>query len=105
MLQISPLILSASAATEYLLQLRLSPIHGALLATTCNGFVVWNVKEDGVAVTPLDGPTDCFELPPDNAIELSLPHGIRNISTRMLLSNSIMLSAKRDFAVAGVRFV
>ena len=37
------------------------------------------------------------------AIYLALPHGVRNITTKMMLSNSIMVSSKLNYAVAGVR--
>lgn len=36
-------------------------------------------------------------------IVLKLPHTIRNISTKMTLSNSFMISKNNTYAVAGVR--
>lgn len=39
----------------------------------------------------------------DEAVVLQLPHGVRNISTRVLESNSVMLDANKQYAVAGVR--
>ena len=38
-------------------------------------------------------------------IVLKLPHTIRNISTKMTLSNSFMISNNNIYAVAGVRLV
>lgn len=35
---------------------------------------------------------------------LLLPHGVRNISTKMLESNSVMLDSSKQYAVAGVRY-
>lgn len=60
-----------------------------LKGTTLNGFVIWDFNEEDAIST--------------EAIVLQLPHGTRNISTRMLQSNSIMLSAHRNYAIAGVR--
>ncbi|KAL3270705.1 hypothetical protein HHI36_021233 [Cryptolaemus montrouzieri] len=73
---------------ETLLQLKLDKQDEMLFATTSNGFIVWNVKEDA---ENKDGTV------------LPLPYGIRNITTRMLQSNSIMLSAHKNYAIAGVR--
>lgn len=38
------------------------------------------------------------------AVVLSLPYGTRNITTKMLQSNSIMLSGHKNYAIAGVRY-
>lgn len=76
---------------EMLLQLKLDQINGRwLMGTAGNGFVLWDF---------------CDENPihPGEAIYLALPHGVRNISTKMMQSNSIMISSKVDYAVAGVR--
>lgn len=40
----------------------------------------------------------------DKAIVLTLPYGTRNITTKMLQSNSIMLSGYKNYAIAGVRY-
>ncbi|XP_052126754.1 NACHT and WD repeat domain-containing protein 2, partial [Frankliniella occidentalis] len=130
---------------EMLLQLKLAPAHAALLGTTSNGFIVWDLSRDMQAeqdpmADPLAEEEEDEEeqeqerdadaapegeqqqpeaqvddvgapakrkrrrgLPKDSATALWLPHGTRNISTRMLSSNSIMISASRDYAVAGVR--
>ena len=72
--------------TEYILQLKMDREEETLLATTGNGFVVW-----------------IFENNSDAAV-LLLPNGVRNISTRMLSSNSIMVSGTKNYAVAGVRY-
>nr|XP_018912430.1 PREDICTED: NACHT and WD repeat domain-containing protein 2 isoform X2 [Bemisia tabaci] len=69
---------------ETLLQLKFDKGESVLLGTTANGFIVWHLEQD-------------------TAIALSLPHGVRNISTRILSSNSCMLSAAHDYVVAGVR--
>ncbi|KAJ9592434.1 hypothetical protein L9F63_015850, partial [Diploptera punctata] len=74
---------------EILLQLKLDREETTLLGTTGNSFVVWEFGEQA--------------RHPDKAITLPLPHGVRNISTRMLCSNSCMVSAARDYVVAGVR--
>lgn len=39
-----------------------------------------------------------------HGIVLPLPHTIRNISTKMTLSNSFMISNNFKYAVAGVRY-
>ena len=70
---------------EYLLQLKLDREEELLLATTGNGFVVWFLESKS------------------DAIVLSLPNGVRNISTRMMNSSSIMVSGTKNYAVAGVR--
>ena len=76
---------------EVLLQLKLDRDETTLLGTTGNGFVVWEFGEEA--------------RHPDKAVTLCLPHGVRNISTRMLCSNSCMVSAARDYVVAGVRYM
>lgn len=93
---------------EALLQLKLDKSEMILLGTTANGFIVWLLggerkRLDSVIVNDWEiGRVERSEC--TSAIVLHLPHGIRNISTRMLRSNSVMLSANRDFAVAGVRY-
>lgn len=93
---------------EALLQLKLDKSELILLGTTANGFIVWLLggerkRIDSVCINDWDmGKGERSEC--TNAIVLQLPHGIRNISTRMLRSNSVMLSNNRDFAVAGVRY-
>ena len=72
---------------EYMLQLKLNKEDKTLLATTGNGFVVWF----------LDSISDAYVL--------MLPNGVRNISTKMMSSNSIMISGKKNYAVAGVRYL
>ncbi|XP_045465419.1 NACHT and WD repeat domain-containing protein 2 [Harmonia axyridis] len=73
---------------ETLLQLKLDKQDETLFASTCNGFIVWYVSR---------------EAENKNGLFLPLPYGIRNITTRMLQSNSIMLSAHKNYAIAGVR--
>ena len=70
---------------EYLLQLKLDKEQETLLATTGNGFIVWFLENK------------------NDAIVLMLPNGVRNISTKMMCSNSIMISGTKNYAVAGVR--
>ncbi|XP_011338040.1 NACHT and WD repeat domain-containing protein 2 isoform X2 [Ooceraea biroi] len=70
---------------EYLLQLKLDREEEMLLATTGNGFIVWFLESKS------------------DAHVLMLPNGVRNISTRMMYSNSIMVSGTKNYAVAGVR--
>ncbi|XP_023701873.1 NACHT and WD repeat domain-containing protein 2 isoform X2 [Cryptotermes secundus] len=74
---------------EVLLQLKLDRDETTLLGTSGNGFVVWELADGG--------------RHPNRAVVLRLPHGVRNISTRALCSNSCMVSAARDYVVAGVR--
>lgn len=70
---------------EYVLQLKLDKEESTLLATTGNGFVVWLLDDKSEAKI------------------LILPNGVRNISTKMMCSNSIMISGTKNYAVAGVR--
>lgn len=72
---------------EYLLQLKLDREEEMLLATCANGFVVWFLESKS------------------DAYVLMLPNGVRNISTKMMCSNSIMVSGTKNYAVAGVRWV
>lgn len=39
-----------------------------------------------------------------DGVVLSLPHTIRNISTKTMQSNSVMISSDKKYAVAGVRY-
>lgn len=71
---------------EILLQLKLDKKEKTLLGTSYNGFIIWDLENNS------------------DSKMLKLPHGIRNISTRVLSSNSFMISASGDFAVAGVRY-
>ncbi|XP_039442775.1 NACHT and WD repeat domain-containing protein 2 [Culex pipiens pallens] len=74
---------------ETALQLKMDQNDRFLLASTANGFVVWDFDpEDPIS---------------EEAIYLALPHSVRNISTKLTQSNSVMISSKVDYAVAGVR--
>ncbi|CAB0044685.1 unnamed protein product [Trichogramma brassicae] len=84
--------------TEYVLQLKLDKEDRTLLATTGNGFVVWFLDGDE------EEEEQQQEKPSARAIVLQLPNAVRNISTRMMCSNSIMISGTKDYAVAGVRY-
>lgn len=75
---------------EMLLQLRLDSRDRMLLGTAGKGFVIWDFGEDGNRLS-------------EDAMYLALPHGVRNITTKIMQSNSIMVSSKLDYAVAGVR--
>lgn len=77
---------------EMLLQLKLDQNNKKLLGTTGKGFVIWKIDQNE------DGETTISE-----AVYLPLPHGVRNITTKMMQSNSIMVSMREDYAVAGVR--
>lgn len=77
---------------EAMLQLKLHTDEHILFGTTNNGFIIWDFND-----------SEEEERIAEDAIVLMLPHGTRNISTKMQQSNSIMLSAKRNYAVAGVR--
>lgn len=72
-----------------LLQLKLDQNDRMLLGTAGKGFVIWDFDTEN----PIGS----------GAIYLPLPHGIRNITTKMMTSNSVMVSSKLDYAVAGVR--
>ncbi|VEN47743.1 unnamed protein product, partial [Callosobruchus maculatus] len=74
---------------EMMLQLKLDKDDKFLFGTTSNGFVIWDLDEE----------TKIY----DGAIVLTLPYGTRNITTKMLQSNSIVLSAHKNYAIAGVR--
>lgn len=73
------------------LQLSLSENENNLLGTTALGFCIWDVTniEDTKEVK--------------KRVDLKLPTGVRNISVRLLHSNSVMLSKGEEYAVAGVR--
>jgi NACHT domain- and WD repeat-containing protein len=73
---------------EMLLQLKMDQIDRFLIGTCGNGFVLWDFDGEN----PIHG---------GDAIYLPLPHGVRNISTKMMQSNSIMMSSKMDYAIAG----
>lgn len=73
--------------TEMLLQLKFDKPNGMLLGSTGKGFALWNLNN---TIT-------------DKAIYVALPHGVRNITTKMMTSNSVMVSASLKYAVAGVR--
>lgn len=78
-------------AKEMLLQLRLDQQDRMLLGTAGKGFVVWDFgDENGHRLSDL-------------SMYLALPHGVRNITTKIMQSNSVMISSKMDYAVAGVR--
>lgn len=74
---------------EALLQLKLDRNDRMLMGTSGRGFIVWDFNEENRLA--------------DGAIYFSLPHGVRNISTKMMSSNSMMISLNLDYAVAGVR--
>lgn len=75
---------------EMILQLKLDREDRLLMGTCGNGFVIWDFGDEN-------------PIHPGEAIYLPLPHGVRNISTKMMQSNSIMISSKMDYAIAGVR--
>lgn len=76
---------------EMLLQLRLDQQDRMLLGTAGKGFVIWDFgDENGHRLS-------------EQSMYLALPHGVRNITTKIMQSNSIMISSKMDYAVAGVR--
>lgn len=84
------LILSDNESVESVLQLKFDKNETVVLASTANGFAVWFLMPDE-------------ENQNIRGIFLSLPHSVRNITTRMLTSNSVMLSADGNYAIAGVR--
>jgi len=81
---------------EMLLQLRLDQHDRMLLGTAGKGFVIWDFGSKDK-----DAAEECRLR--EGALYLALPHGVRNITTRIMQSNSIMVSSKLDYAVAGVR--
>ncbi|KAF9823507.1 hypothetical protein SFRURICE_011360 [Spodoptera frugiperda] len=102
---------------EAMLQLKRGKKDRMLLATTTYSFVVWDfdckiprVKpEPEIKEEEKEGNED-EEKPEEPEIDyrvhgivLKLPHTIRNISTKMTLSNSFMISNNNTYAVAGVR--
>lgn len=74
---------------ENILQLKLDSNDRILMGSTGKGFVIWDMEQENPIST--------------DAIYLPLPHGVRNITTRMMQSNSIMVSSHLNYAVAGVR--
>ncbi|KAJ0171169.1 hypothetical protein K1T71_013368 [Dendrolimus kikuchii] len=106
---------------EAMLQLKRGKKDRMLLATTTYSFVVWdfdnriprgshiieefkkkgdNNKKEEEEEEKVDEPEKDHSL---DGIVLKLPHTIRNISTKMTLSNSFMISNNNTYAVAGVR--
>ncbi|CAB3365460.1 Hypothetical predicted protein [Cloeon dipterum] len=69
---------------EQLLQLKLDKEEEHLFGTTCNGFRIWHLEKCTMK-------------------SFTLPHSVRNISTKMLQSNSCVLSLSKDILVAAVR--
>jgi len=83
------------SGTENLLQLQLSETENDLLGTSALGFCIWNIEgllEDNRDTKVKRSRTD-----------LKLPSGVRNITVKLLQSNSIILSKGNEYAVAGVR--
>lgn len=76
---------------EIMIRMKLRQILKSItiIGTTGNGFVIWDLHED-----------DKFD---EEAVVLTLPYGTRNITTKMLQSNSVTLSAHKNYAIAGVR--
>ena len=81
--------MGALPAGEPLLQLGLSENESHLLGTSALGFCIWDLAVTGSG-----------EI---KRTDLKLPMGVRNISVRLLHSNSVMLSKGNEYAVAGVR--
>ncbi|XP_053618962.1 NACHT and WD repeat domain-containing protein 2 [Plodia interpunctella] len=105
---------------EAVLQLKRGKKDRMLLATTTYSFVVWDFdytiprdkheieikKKKGENKRDEEEEEKQDEPKKDHRIEgivLKLPHTIRNISTKMTLSNSFMISKNNVYAVAGVR--
>ena len=76
-----------------LLQLSLSIDEQYLIGTYHAGFRIWFL-----AVTQIN---NCNE--PSKHLNLRLPSGGRNVSLKMNKSNSCVLSAKHEYAIAGIR--
>ncbi|XP_022837099.1 NACHT and WD repeat domain-containing protein 2 [Spodoptera litura] len=103
---------------EAMLQLKRGKKDRMLLATTTYSFVVWDFdckiprvkpepevkegdeKEENEDEEKPEEPEIDYRV---HGIVLKLPHTIRNISTKMTLSNSFMISNNNTYAVAGVR--
>ncbi|XP_075987082.1 NACHT and WD repeat domain-containing protein 2 [Anticarsia gemmatalis] len=102
---------------EAMLQLKRGKKDRMLFATTTYSFVVWDFDVTIPRVKPEPPPVDEDDLIFNkkeeeeeeeidhrvHGIVLKLPHTIRNISTKMTLSNSFMISNNNTYAVAGVR--
>lgn len=82
---------------ESLLQLKFDKPNNILLGTTGKGFAIWHL-----ASGKSDDDNDNHQ-PSPRVDYLALPHGVRNITTKMMVSNSVMYSAAMNFAVSGVR--
>ncbi|XP_050685594.1 NACHT and WD repeat domain-containing protein 2 [Leptidea sinapis] len=103
---------------EAMLQLKRGKKDRMLLATTTYSFVVWdfnnyipreshesnklNIGDDDENKENGDEEEPEKDLSKEGIV-LKLPHTIRNISTKMTLSNSFMISKNYKYAVAGVR--
>ncbi|XP_048000249.1 NACHT and WD repeat domain-containing protein 2-like [Leguminivora glycinivorella] len=109
---------------EAMLQLKRGKKDRMLLATTTYSFVVWDFdsridrskhvddtkkkKKDDEDKKEEEEEEEKIDDEPEKdmsleGIVLKLPHTIRNISTKMTLSNSFMISNNNTYAVAGVR--
>ena len=74
-----------------LLQLSCSPEENYLIGTHKLGFLLYNINK----INQNNGEESCTSL--------KLPNGVRNVLTAMNKSSPIVLSAKAEFAIAGVR--
>ena len=74
-----------------LLQLKCSEEEKFIIGTYLTGFLLWNIA---TVANSNDG---------SGFVVLKLPSGIRNITTRMNKSNSCVLSARQEYAIAGIR--
>ncbi|KAK6631349.1 hypothetical protein RUM44_005875 [Polyplax serrata] len=101
--QVRKLPVMYNCDTEALLQIKLDAEERTLLGSTSNGFVIWNLGSEGFVEN--DAAVETFNrmVSQKEAVVLPLPHGVRNISTKILESNSIMLDSTKQYAVAGVR--
>ncbi|CAH0599180.1 unnamed protein product [Chrysodeixis includens] len=103
---------------EAMLQIKRGKKDRMLFATTTYSFVVWDfdvkiprIKPEPEVKEDDDKAEEEEEEKPEepeidhrvHGIVLKLPHTIRNISTKMTLSNSFMISNNNTYAVAGVR--
>ncbi|CAK1595571.1 unnamed protein product [Parnassius mnemosyne] len=103
---------------EAMLQLKRGKKDRMLLATTTYSFVVWdfyNIIPRGNHIKDKKKGEDREKEEEEiidavsekdlrlEGIVLKLPHTIRNISTKLTLSNSFMISNNNTYAVAGVR--
>ena len=71
---------------HHLIQIKLSPDEEFVVGTFITGFQLWKTGKNATM-----------------RATFALPHGIRNVSKKMNKSNNCVLSARNEYAIAGIR--